>query len=344
MIADRGRPGIAKYAAGAIAIAAILLSSVAGAQNYDGVSYTVETPREGRHYAAIERGRSATVSFRITAHGAGYAFVAGRLEVPEGVLAQYTFVPADARCESPVVWQLYGNVPVVRFRVGPLAVGEGIECSYRVTRRSESSSDLGFYLCDRRDVWCQRRIRLGSLPDLALHAEPVPRPDPDGLQYARITVHNRSTEAIQTTHVHTGCAEFGGGMGTAVSLFFEYDFPGACPRGSSEPCVNFTGQNFGSYGFAVGPIAPQSSTSCLVGMRPLRIPGRQRIGLSFYGDDMTLVGGGTGYDANTSNNAAEVGTGNLAPLAARSVTLGREWHWLIAGLVLAAAALYLRRS
>lgn len=327
------------------ALSALSLGAGVGAQNVDGVFYVMEAPSEAVSYTSLGRGQASSFAFRVNAPGdPGFAHVAGLMEVPADVLSQYSFVPADpARCQAPVIWLRSDNAPVVRFRVGPLARGESVECRYQVTRRVDSSSDLGFYLCDRGNLWCRRRIRLGSLPDLSLSAVPVVRPDARGLQYARITVHNPSSEPIEATNVHTGCAEFGGGMGGGIAFLFEYDFPDACPRGQSEPCLNFTGQNFDSYGFSVGPVAPASSRSCLVGMRPGGSGIHPRIGLSFYGDDMLLVGGGKGFDANAQNNLAQVGVGVLGPLSAPAVPLGAWGHWLTGLLLLGTGVLTLGR-
>lgn len=327
----------------------LAVASAANAQS-DDIGYVIESPADGSvHHLRVERGGEENFSFRIRTFAAGIARVSAGFHPVQGRLSDYTFIPENPQqCAPPSYGLISGRIPSLQFRVGPLAANESTECTYRVRRDPASSSDLGFHLCDRGQWLCFRRIiRMGSLPDLAVSAIPVPRVDAGGLQFARLTVSNLSNESVHMADVQTGCVEFGGGQGGGVAFVFEYDFPGACPRGRSEACIAFTGQNFSSFGFAVGPIPPGTAASCLVGMRPVDTswtgqPSATSTLLSLYEDEMVMVGGGIGFDANPENSGASVGVGFIPAFTAVTVELGGLWTWFAASALMVAGFAVLR--
>jgi hypothetical protein len=303
---------------------------------------------EGRAvHIAPGAGATLAMDVRNTSMIPGTSQIHGTYFAAPGALAEYTFVSqSDARCAAPAL--PLGTTGPLRFTIGPLAAGESLRCTWRVTRQATSSNDLMFGACSGNVHWflCTQLIYIGSLPDMQLRAtaaEPVAIGASSAL--VRITAHNPLGAAVTARSVTTECAEFGEPPFLGTSPFeIENDFPGACPSSERrEMCFNFTGQYFDSRGFLVGPTPAGGEASCLLRLR-LYEPLTQPVGLDFYFTDpeVSLIGGGLAFDPEPDNGvirltAAPTGTPTPLPLSATTAAL-------LALLLAVAVAVRLRQS
>lgn len=224
--------------------------------------------------------------------------------------AEYTFDNAsDPRCAAPTPPTSPGGP--LQFVIGPLTAGESLRCTWRVSRSPASTNDLEFGLCNSLTTWflCRQRIYVGSTPDLSLHssaAESVRQGTVSAL--VRLTARNLSTHRVASRSVTTECVEFEGDGPFSGPFDIENDFPGACPSSDRrELCSNFTGQNFDSRGFLVGPIEAGGESSCLLRLR-LHEPLTKEMAVDvyFFNDDMSLANGGQAFDPARDNNRARL--------------------------------------
>jgi hypothetical protein len=277
--------------------------------------YIITAPAYRFHDLSVLPGQSTTLNFSVTQSGTvvASALVAGYLYSREAAVPGYVFTSSDpVRCAVPTLQPTaYG--PAFAFPIGPLAAGESLNCSYQVTRSASSVDDLSFGLCGTLtgfNLSCERVVRLGTLPDLALAVERA-GVFGDGRQRVRVRVSNPGPVDVASRIVTTDCREYEGGIIASAAFSVASDFPGACaPASQTEACLNFTGVNAFAYGFDLGPIPAGGSATCLLELRPraaaeVAIPGPAE--LYFLGDHMTRGDGGDAFDTNAANDLTLLG-------------------------------------
>lgn len=318
---------------------ALALAASTPAMAQDLAEFSVEFPAAQSRQRPVAPGASTSLDFTVRNGGAtaGTAVVSGNMGYDVTSLAGYAFVAADpARCPAPVVVQNFGYY--VQFRVGPLAPGELLACSYQVTRAADARNDLAFPLCGRSATYqpCNAIHWFGTLPMLSLRVDPA-EPVAYGTRsvLVRVTAGNPGARAIARRVAATGCWEFGGGIFGPPPFEITSGFPGSCaPRDDLDQCANFTGQNFSSQELELGPIPANGSSSCLLRLdfaQPLTAP--TFIDLNFYGHAVAFADGGIGLDPAASLVAAPLGA---APPS--QVPVGRT-GLAIGALLMALAAL-----
>lgn len=274
----------------------------------------------------------------------GFAAIHGRIAPDPAALAEYAFV-ADApdRCLPPDIVTQLGN-PSIRLRIGPLVSGSSQTCTYRVRRSADSRNDLRFQLCGPLSSFphCEPRFHFGTLPDLQFHVASVDLVEPGAATaLLRLTVDNPGARDVLRRVLATECSEFGGGIFAPAPFEVETDFVGGCARADyGRACLNFTGQNFDSRHFALGPIAAGGSSSCLVRLR-FGAPLTQAVSLQlgFRDEVVPFVDGGTGYDPG-----ADLATQGFGAAPAAPIPIDRKSLWIAALLLAATALLALRRA
>lgn len=320
-------------------IALLLVVALPG-RAQDLAAFSIEFPAAQSQQRPVAPGATTTLAFTVRSASAtsGIAVVRGSMGYNVTALDGYTFVAsAPAHCPPPVVVYYYGHY--VQFRVGPLAPGESLGCSYQVARAADSRSDLAFNLCSRgtADQPCSARHWFGTVPALALQVDPA-----EAVTYGassllmRITARNPTGRAIAQRVVGTECSEFGGGLFAPAPFEVETDLPGAClVRSDLDQCANFTGQNFSSTELQLGPIPANGSASCLVRLRfPRPLTGPAFLDLNFYGEALTFADGGIGLSPTTTDGSPAARLGASPPI---EVPVGR-WGLLPLGLLMLAAA------
>lgn len=276
--------------------------------------------------------------------------VGGHFGGAPGSFGEYAFEPAaEPRCSLPAY---SGSQPGrITLTVGPLAAGESVRCAYRVVRNGGSRNDLRFDACSGAPwvSYCYREFLLGSLPDMELVATPA-EPVALGATSAlvRLTALNPSGLDVAARSITTECIEFEFGQTGPFPFDFENDFPGACPTTDQrEGCLNFTGDNYDSRGFLIGPTPAGGATSCLLRLR-MREPLTAGIDLEMYFTEAVVLrsDGGRAFDPTRANGVVRVGAipGGTGNPAAAALPLS-DWAAALLALLLAvAAAAALRRS
>jgi hypothetical protein len=322
------------------AIACLLLGTIADA--HDGVSFGFQ-PLGGRpDVQTIVPGGNGSYAFRLTnpRANAGVAYVHAYFESRSEALTQYTFVSPSPACGAPDL-EVNASGPLKLFFPVTLPASGTVECRYVVQRAAGSVDDLGFSVygpCGPSGCV----VRRGTLTDQALSVVQAPQPGDgvDRLTY-RLVLRNRGARSGVSRDVVTECGEFGGGFFRPVPFMVENDFPGACPDGEAfVGCLIFTGANFNSYGFRLGPAPAGGESSCLVRLRypeghiePGSVP------LHFAGDWARFDGAVGSFDRESGNDTATLGfaPGNGAhaiPLP-RSVLVWLGVAFVLSGLWLA---------
>lgn len=326
-----------------LAAAGLLLFATL-ADGHTGVPFAFAPLGGHRDVQAIAPGQAGSYAFRMTdSHGGGgVAYVHGYLESRTEAMTQYVFSSSSPSCGAPELETTASGVVQLFFPV-TLPAGGAVECHYAVQRAAASSDDLGFVFygpCGGRDCV----VRRGSFTDQSLSVAPAPQPDDgsDRLTY-RLTLHDHGTQPGATRDVTTECGEFGGGFFGPVPFVVENDFPGACPDAELyEVCLNFTGQNFYSYGLRLGPAAAGGEASCLV---RLRYPeGRiepASVALYFSNDRVTLTGGIGAFDLESEDDGATLG---YSPnTTTHSIPLPRSAQGALVGVLLLTGGWLVRR-
>ncbi|UXI70363.1 hypothetical protein [Tahibacter amnicola] len=283
---------------------------VAAAQEIS--NFSVRLPPPAERDQPIPPGGEGRLTFTVLAAPAqfGTATTAGFFESPPEGLSEYTFVPENpALCQPPTLSPTPYSLQSLSFRVGPIAAGGSASCAYRVQRAATSRQDLKFHICANTSLFCNALFRYGTLPDVAVRitqSAMIPN-SLDGT--VQVTVSNRSSRAISAARVATDCVEFGGGIFDPAPFEIDADFPGACPRNAlNMGCLNFTGQNYSSQGFSVGPIPAQGEASCLLRLRHINANTIGRtVDLMLATDALLFADGGVGYDANVLNDRTPMG-------------------------------------
>ncbi len=333
-----------RFEAMAVAFACVLAHADASAQFPDPVGLPDGTA------VRIAPGANAVFTFdvRNASTFTQAVNVAGMLRGAPGSFGEYAFVSESGpRCAAPV---LYGTGDSVRFEVGPLDAGESQRCVYRVTRRVDSINDLMFGACvGTSSPWlCARDVFIGSLPDMQLIAEPAEPVAPGAMSaLVRLTARNPLGPDALARSVTTACEEFEFGMSVPFPFDLENDFPGACPTSDHrEMCFNFTGQNFDSRGFLIGPTAAGGEASCLIRLR-YREPISRPFDLAMYFTDdiVERADGGRAFDPDRANGVVRVGAapGGIGTPDAAALPLSPIAAMLLAALIGLVAATRLRR-
>jgi hypothetical protein len=304
------------------------------------VSFAADSPM----YQRIVPAQSGTLAFEIRNSGPAEAqgSVGGFIDVPVDVVAQYTIVPADpVACPAPTLAPMLGSHALI-FPHPRVAAGGTVTCRYSVRRSAGSRDDLGFQVCAFRNmpvIGCGQRVRRGTLPDLSLAVVAIgPIAGEPGAQLLRLELRNPSTVDVESRIASTECHEFSGGVFAPTAFDVDGEVAGGCPRAGGQPCFNFTGQNFGSQAFQLGPVAAGATASCLVRVRPRGGGGTTQVPLALFGDRMVLAGGAVAFDPERVGERGVIGLGLGA---AQPVPLDRRSGVLFALLVLATGLLAL---
>jgi hypothetical protein len=307
----RTTPSRARTALACIALTLVTLLAALPALAQDDVPYLLSFPSDSPTMQAIAPGGQGSFAFTLQASASGMGVLAGIHESPNGTLDGYTFESEQpARCALPLVEPYFGSQRLV-FVAGPLVAGESLTCRYSIRRALGSIDDLAFHACGRRSTfgYCAQRFRRGNLPDLALSVEP------EGLVAAnateaivRLRLDNPTPFAVASRIATTDCREFAGGFFDPAPFTVDTTLPDGCAAAQGMGCGNFTGQNFDSYGFRLGPVAAGGSVTCRVRLR-LRAPasGAVGTGLMFLDDRMALANGGLAFDPQPANDDATLG-------------------------------------
>ena len=320
-----------------IALAAALtclLAFMHGASAQSGFAPTLTLPEHIARNQIVAPGQSGEFAFSIVNSGtmAGGVSVFARSDSPAETLAGYTFVALDpVRCQVPIVGVYVVGVETLRFSVGPVEPAETLTCSYTVTRAPTAVNDLAVGMCPSLQFagnffGCNEMYLFGGLPDLALSVEQVAPVAPGATEaLVRLRLNNLSGHDVASRIASTDCREFHGGFFDDAPFDVETGFPGSCPLDTGEICLNFTGQNFDSYGFRLGPVPAGGSATCLVKLR-LHEPASGPVSTSLYllDDRVTLPNGGTAFDPNRSNELANLGilgVANQIPLSSSGLLL-----------------------
>lgn len=248
--------------------------------------------------------------------------VTGGLGGAADAFSEYAFTSQSGpSCAAPVLFGSSANS--IRFDVGPLAPNESLRCIYGVARRVDSINDLTFGVC--RDTsspsLCWQDVFIGSLPDMQLIAAPI---EPIGLgttsALVRLTARNPLGPAAAARRITTECTEFEFGQFGPFPFDLENDFPGACPTADQHiGCLNFTGTNYDTREFLIGPTPAGGEASCLVRLRmhePLAV--LADLEMSFTNSAVNRVDGGLAFDPVRANGVVRVGavpggSGTLEP-------------------------------
>lgn len=317
-----------------VGLGALLLAPLASAQT--SIAYRLSFPEELARIQFIAPGQVGDFAFTVTSESAtsGNARISGRFDSQAVTLTEYVFSSDNpTRCALPQIpapsYSMY-----ISFVVGPVAPGETLTCRYRVARSVTSTNDLGFRACLPTESYgpcnysanSNSTFRFGSLPDLALSVQQVlPTPAGSSEPVFRLQLTNHSSHAVLNRTVTTECREFHGGIFAPMPYVIESDFPGGCTSASGEICLNFTGQNYDSFGFDFGTIPAGGSASCLIRLR--HYAGQSSTpsvnmylidySLSSFDPLLVLTNGGIAIDPNTANDEATLalaGSGSATPI------------------------------
>lgn len=336
------------------ALAPLILASAAPiAAQTRSIPFDVLAPAAVSHVQPLAPGGSLQFSFSLRS-GAEAGLAMLRVDVlsrPEA-LSQYSFASSDpSRCREPEIERREYSLKLA-FPIGPIGQQEIITCTYTVTRSLSSNDDLGLVLCDWLGGPCRlASFLIGTLPRMRLEVVPATGTLPDGSQLVRLVVRNDSPVAVASRVVGTNCAEFGGGEFFPVAFTLDTDFPGGCPATIGQACLNFAGQGFSSYGFELGPVAPGSTSSCLVRLVASgRTFGYSRVGVGFVEERVWLADGALGFDPgfvfdpSTTNGGGSIVFGVLPPVPALAVPIAPWSLPALATLLLGMVAWAVRRK
>jgi len=278
------------------------------------VADIVAIPGGSSAYFPIGPGQAGDFAFEIRdTTGLGLSgSMGGVLEVPQTVFGQYVFTPLDAgACAAPVVEPFLSSM-VVRFAFAPIAPAGTRTCRYRVQRSTASTSDLGFNACLLPSPFtfpfCLNKARIGTLPDIELALDTLGAGGSAGT-VVRLRVLNRSAVDVESRVASTACHEFGGGFFGPTSFDLDGDIPDGCARTTGTGCANFTGMNFDSRAFRLGPVPAGGSASCLVRVVPRGTAGLDRVPLFLFEDRVGLPAGEVGFDPVRERETAVIGLG-----------------------------------
>lgn len=308
----------------------------------DGSQQITRTLRPGESATLVFSVENLDVEAGVADPGGWY--VGDAIPQAEYVIDSGTPARCGAMTSTPPAYASAGRL---RFSVGPLDVGESITCTYRVTRALGSINDLKLSFCPNMFLGLNCLLipigdyLAGTLPDLALRSTQVgylPTGAAEGK--LRITGTNLSDRDVAEQNIATDCTEFGFGVFNPSPFEIDNNFPGACPSGSyARLCFNFTGMNFSSRNFLVGPIPAHGEASCDLHLRfrhPLTGPLSLGIGYYLYGDFVQFADGGIGFDTNTANSMTTLTAAPGAPYVAATVPTASRIGLLVLALLLIA--------